>query len=80
MVRIGTLDEPIKHNWSKEDYKEYRRYIVRQAQRRRRLKAREEGICPTCFHNVLTDGRSVCAECSKRIADRAWERRNGMKR
>ena len=76
----GTQKAPMKHNWNEEDYAEYRREVVRESQRRRREKAKREGLCPICFTRQLPVGRGTCEYCSKRVADRAWEKRHGCKR
>lgn len=57
-----------------------RRTVVRDSQRRRREKAKEEGLCPICCLRLPPIGRKTCLECSKRIADRGWELRHGYKR
>ena len=76
----GTRKAPIKHNWDEESYKEYRREIVRESVRQRREEAREQGLCPICCLRLPPMGRVTCEQCSKRIADKAWEKRHGCKR
>lgn len=76
----GTIKEPIKHNWEEEDYKDYRREVVRESQGRRRQKAREDGLCPICCLRVPPIGRKTCEACRELIANRAWEKRHGCKK
>ena len=57
----------IYHDWSKEDYTEYRRKINREAQRKRRAKARENGYCVICAKNFTEYGYYTCNECLTRV-------------
>ena len=76
----GTAKKPMKHDWEKESYEEYRREIVRDSIRKRREKARKEGLCPICMKRLPPVGKITCEKCCKRIADKAWEKRNGRPR
>lgn len=65
------------HVWDDEGYQNYRRRLVRESQKKRRLIAEKEGRCISCCINDADPGRKTCAACRKRIAD-AKRKRNGM--
>lgn len=67
-----TERENTRHDWSKEDYKEYRRAVVRKAQHKRRAKAREQGLCGICAKNPAVKGRSTCEQCYSRVLKWQW--------
>ncbi len=58
-----------------DEYREYRRKICRESQRKRRIKAREDGICIICCKRPVRDGRSTCTECSGHYGDVAYKKR-----
>ena len=66
--------ELIRHDWTKEDYGEYRKRIVRESQRRRRAKAKEEGKCSICATYPADPGRKTCRYCYDRVVE--WNNKN----
>lgn len=66
--------ENVRHDWSKEDYGEYRRKIVRESQKKRRKKAMEKGLCPICCIRTPIEGRSTCEICLNRV--KTWQNKN----
>lgn len=62
-----------KHDWTVEDYDEYRRDIVRRSQAKRREKAKELGLCPICCKATPEEGKTSCEVCCKRARDYAHE-------
>lgn len=50
-----------------EEYQEYRRGVVRMAQRKRRQRAQEMGLCLCCVKNKPEPGYKTCRECRLRI-------------
>lgn len=58
----------VKHDWSVEDYEEYRKRLSRESQQRRREKAIKTGMCLICCKNKARKGKRTCEECSARIA------------
>lgn len=60
-------NELIRHDWTKEDYREYRKRIVRESQRRRRAKAREKGLCTMCARFPAEQDRMTCNYCYNRV-------------
>ena len=46
-----------------EEYKAYRRAVVRQSQCKRRMMAREQGLCIVCCKALPEDGKKTCKEC-----------------
>lgn len=62
-----------KHDWTVEDYAEYRRAMVRQSQRKRRTLAKAVGLCSICCSRVHAPGRVTCDECNNRV--KAYNRR-----
>jgi hypothetical protein len=69
--------KPIKHDWSVEDYEEYRRTLSRNSQKKRREEAKKKGMCSICCRNKARKDKLTCAECSERIANRAKIRKLG---
>lgn len=67
-----TSTERVRHDWSKEDYKEYRRAVVQKAQHKRRAKAREQGLCGICAKNPAMEGKAECEECYARVLKWQW--------
>ena len=67
----STERENTRHDWSKEDYAEYRRKLVRECQRRRRERAREEGMCSICAAYPAEYGRKTCQKCFMRAV--VWQ-------
>ena len=64
----------IQHDWSKEDYKEYRRKICRESQRKRRKKAAEIGLCHICGSKQPIPGKMTCKDCLDRVKN--WQKEN----
>lgn len=60
---------------SDEEYTAYRSEICRKSQRKRREKARMEGMCIICCKRPARVGRSTCAECSGHYGDIAYKKR-----
>ena len=50
-----------------ENYIEYRRAVVRESQRRRRLEAKKKGLCCICCLNVPEKGHVTCRACINRV-------------
>ena len=46
-----------------EEYKAYRRAIVRKSQMRRRMKFKEDGYCIQCGKVKPKDNKTVCQDC-----------------
>ncbi len=68
MEESTSIKKPlIKHDWSKEDYAEYRRKIVRESQRKRREQAKEQGLCQICAKNLPRIGYTTCEQCYIRV-------------
>ena len=63
---------------SEEEYLEHRRKIIRESQRRRREKARKEGICTVCVKRPARKGKITCEICGK-IALEAARRKRAVK-
>lgn len=57
----------MKHDWDVEDYKEYRRGVMRNCQRRRREQAREKGLCIICCKRETRAGMVTCGFCNDRV-------------
>lgn len=55
---------------SPEEYIDYRRKVVRESQRRRRLLAKEQGLCSICCLNIPDAGHVTCLDCRMRISRR----------
>ena len=71
----------IKHDWSVEDYAEYRKKLVRESQRRRRARAKENGMCPMCCVRPARKGKTTCEECGKYAKDYAkWRKGRGKEK
>lgn len=66
-----TSTEKTYHDWSVENYGEYRRKLVRESQRKRREKARSLGLCIICATNPSLTGYSTCQKCYARV--RIWQ-------
>ena len=62
-----------QHDWTVEDYAEYRRTMVRESQRKRRALAKAVGLCSICCRRVHAPGRVTCDECNDRI--KAYQKR-----
>lgn len=50
----------------KQNKIEHRRGVVRKSQAKRRLKARQNGLCPQCCKKPVIPGRSLCRGCLER--------------
>ena len=64
----------MKHDWSAEDFDEYRKAIVRKSQAKRRRSAISSGMCSMCCTREAREGMKTCAVCSER-ANRLNKRR-----
>ena len=53
-----------------ENYIDYRRAVVRESQKRRRMKAAEDGLCTICCLNIPDDGHRTCKACRMRVSER----------
>ena len=58
-----------------ENYIDYRRAVIRESQKRRRMKAAEDGLCTICCRNIPEAGHKTCRACRMRVSER---RRNGF--
>lgn len=61
----------VYHDWTKEDYGEYRRKMCRESQRKRRAKARLNGMCSICCKYPAIEGYKTCQDCYSRV--RVWQ-------
>lgn len=68
-------NELIRHDWNKEDYKEYRRRICRESQRRRRTMAVAYGLCSICASYPAREGMLTCENCND--CAKAWNKKRG---
>lgn len=70
MDELTSTEKPlIYHDWTKEDYREYRCKICRESQKKRRQKAKEDGLCVICARNLTEHGYSTCTECLTRVKE-----------
>lgn len=53
------------------EYIEYRRKMARESQRKRRIRAKEQGLCSICVKNPATEGYATCEQCYARV--RIWQ-------
>lgn len=67
------------HDWTREDFMEYRRTISRIAQRKRREAAKEKGLCSICAKKPARQGKKTCTECSNRANEWHKRKRNEVK-
>jgi hypothetical protein len=69
----STLTEKshVKHD---EEYMEHRRATIRKSQQKRRMKAKESGMCGVCCKRPVKDGYKTCEMCIMRAID--WNKRN----
>jgi hypothetical protein len=65
----------MKHDWSKEDYRAYRNKLCAESQKKRREKAKADGICVMCCCRPARQGMVTCRECSMRSASYTTKRR-----
>ena len=61
--------KPKTHDWTVEDYEEYRRDIVRRSQAKRRRMAKRDGMCSICCIRQARPGRKTCVECNERAKE-----------
>lgn len=61
----------MRHDWSVEDYTEYRNGIVRASQKRRRAAAMAVGMCRICCIRAAREGRTTCQGCTDYILGKA---------
>jgi len=52
-----------------------RRKIVRESQKRRRDKAKAEGLCVLCCREKVIDGRTLCERCRTQHNERVAKSR-----
>lgn len=55
------------HDRKAEDYKEYRKKIVRECQKRRRERAKAQGKCIICCKEQADQGTTTCRNCRERV-------------
>ena len=67
-----TKKPPVSHDWTKEDYGEYRKEMSRYSQRKRRAAAREKGYCVICASRPAQEGYATCQQCYARV--RLWQK------
>lgn len=65
-MKIGTPENPIQHDWTKEDRREYRNTLCRESQRKRRKLAKRNGMCSICCSEPARPGRKTCQYCTDR--------------
>ena len=56
----------MKHDWSVEDYDEYRKNLVNSCQRVRRERAKANGLCSICCIRPARKNKKTCQVCSDR--------------
>ena len=56
-------------------YKDRRRKIVRDSQKRRRDKAKAEGLCVLCCREKAIEGRTLCERCRTQHYERVAKSR-----
>ncbi len=59
----GDCEEPLP---CEKEYKERRRKSTRECQRRRREKAKQNGVCSICCKNPARPGKKTCDICLAR--------------
>lgn len=59
----------MKHDWSVENYREYRNEIVRKAQAKRRQSAKQAGKCICCCARKASKNHVTCKKCRERIGE-----------
>lgn len=59
------------------EYREYRRAVIRESQRKRRALARENGLCGICAKEPVADGYVTCQLCRERM--KRWQLQKGVK-
>jgi len=64
----------IKHDWTIKDYREYRRKLCRESQRKRRERAMAGGFCRICCVKPAVHGHVTCEACASYA--REYQRRN----
>lgn len=62
----------------KRSNNELRKENHREYMRNRRIKARENGMCVTCFNRKAVPGRKVCVECATKNRRKLTERRRAQ--
>ena len=60
--RIRELS-PVKRNMTAAEYKEHRRKSARECQRKRRIRAKEQGLCSICCNEIPETGYKTCKKC-----------------
>ena len=56
------------------EYKEYRRAMSRDCQRKRRAKAKEQGLCSICCNNHPEAGHKTCKACRIQVSAANYRR------
>ena len=69
-----------KRDKTSEEYKEYRREIVRNSQRKRRALAKKNGICPICGWRKAEAGFINCKECKEKAKEYAKKRQEAKRK
>ena len=69
-----------KRDKTSEEYKEYRREIVRNSQRKRRALAKKNGICPICGWRKAEEGFINCTECKQKAKEYAKKRQEAKRK
>lgn len=73
-------DRRQKRDKTSEEYKEYRREIVRKSQRKRRMLAKKNGLCPICGWRKAEAGFVNCIECKQKAREYAKKRQEAKKK
>lgn len=68
------MRELIRHDWTKEDWSEYRKKINRESQRKRRMIAAKKGLCRMCGSKQPLPGKKTCKDCLDRV--KQWQKEN----
>ncbi len=58
-----------------DEYKEHRRKVVRESQRKRRAQAAKDGKCVICATRPARKGKRTCAQCCSQITSCYQKRR-----
>lgn len=78
-IRDEAKKKPVRHDWTREDFTEYRRTMRRIAQRKRRKTAKKNGMCVMCCKTKARPGMKTCGKCGERSAEYAKKQRTKEK-
>lgn len=78
-LRDEAKKKPVRHDWTREDFTEYRRAMCRIAQQKRRKSAKKRGLRSICAVNPARPGMKTCGKCGDRSIEYAKKRRTKEK-